>query len=613
MKKKLLFFVALLFAVAGMWSRATAQCTPGGPVTTASTIPICEGTTTVDVPVTVTSFTNVGVISLKLLYDHTKLGTATLLSQNASLWANFTVVVHPGAAYDTIAVSGFGAGITLGAGTLFTLRFTKASAITAGTLTFYENIQGTSCEYAPDVPPDYNPFCDTPITAYYIAGGVTVDAQPVVSDEPNQVQCNTSTFTMTQTAPAVGTGLWTLVSGTATITTPSLPATTVTGVVAGTTAVVRWTVTNGTCGSVFDDVTLQNDILPVVSDQPDLTQCNTSDFTMTQSAPTVGTGLWTLVSGSATITTPALPITTVTGVVAGTTAVVRWTVTNGTCSAFDDVTLQNDVQPVVSDQPNQTQCNNSTFTMTQSAPLVGAGLWTLVSGSATITTPASPVTTVMGVLAGTSVVVRWTVTNGTCNAFDDVTLQNDVLPVVSDQPNQNQCNTSTFTMTQSAPAVGTGLWTLVSGTATITTPASPTTTVTGVVAGTTAVVRWTVTNGTCSPFDEVTLQNDVQPAVSDQPNQTQCDISTFTMTQGAPAVGTGLWTLQSGTATITTPSSPVTTVTGVVAGTTVVVRWTVTNGTCSAFDEVTLQNDVLPVVSDQPDLTQCNSSTFTMT
>ncbi|RVT74997.1 DUF11 domain-containing protein, partial [Flavobacterium sufflavum] len=45
---------------------------------------------------------------------------------------------------------------------------------------------------------------------------------------------------------------------------------------------------------------------------------------------------------------------------------------------------------------------------------------------------------------------------------------------------------------------------------------------------------------------------------------------------------------------ITTPNSPATTITGVAAGTSVTVKWTVTNGTCSAFDNVTLQNNAAP-------------------
>ncbi len=438
------------------------------------------------------------------------------------------------------------------------------------------------------------------------------DVQPVVSNQPNQTLCNTSTFTMTQSAPNAGTGVWTLVNGAASITSAGSPATTITGVVAGTNVTVRWTVTNGTC-SAFDEVTIQNDAQPIVSNQPDQTLCNTSTFTMTQSTPSVGTGTWTLVSGNGTITNPSSPTTTVTGVSAGTIAILRWTVTNGTCSAFDDVTLQNDIQPIVSNQPNQTLCNTSSFAMTQSTPSAGTGVWSLINGSAIISSPGSPTTIITGLTAGTSATVRWTVTNGTCNALDDVLMKNDVLPVVIDQPNQSACNTSSFTMTQSNPDVGTGLWTLISGSATITTPESPITTITDIVPGTSVTVRWTVTNGTCSPFDDVILKNDIQPTVSNQPNQTLCNTSVYSMTQSTPPVGTGLWTLLSGTATITTPGSPITTITGLATGTTATVRWTVTNGTCTAFDDVIIQNDILPSVSNQPNQNQCNTSIFSMT
>ncbi|WP_435261469.1 PKD-like domain-containing protein [Tenacibaculum sp. nBUS_03] len=441
---------------------------------------------------------------------------------------------------------------------------------------------------------------------------ITNDVLPVVSDQSDQALCDTTDFTMTQTAPTVGTGVWSIVSGTATITTTSLPTTTVTGLVAGTSATLRWTVTNGTC-SVFDEVIITNDVLPVVSDQSDQALCNTTDFTMTQTAPTVGTGVWSIVSGTATITTTSSPTTTVTGLVAGTSATLRWTVTNGTCSVFDEVVITNDVLPVVSDQSDQALCDTTDFTMTQTAPTVGTGVWSIVSGTATITTASSPTTTVTGLVAGTSATLRWTVTNGTCSVFDEVVITNDVLPVVSDQSDQALCDTTDFTMTQTAPTVGTGVWSIVSGTATITTTSSPTTTVTGLVAGTSATLRWTVTNGTCSVFDEVVITNDVLPVVSDQSDQALCDTTDFTMTQTAPTVGTGVWSIISGTATITTASSPTTTVTGLVAGTSATLRWTVTNGTCSVFDEVVITNDVLPVVSDQSDQALCNTTDFTMT
>jgi hypothetical protein len=65
-------------------------------------------------------------------------------------------------------------------------------------------------------------------------------------------------------------------------------------------------------------------------------------------------------------------------------------------------------------------------------------------------------------------------------------------------------------------------------------------------------------------------------------------LPTFTMTAQAPTTGTGIWTLQSGTATITTPSSPTTTVTGVPIGTSATLRWTVTSGSCTTNDAVVL-------------------------
>ena len=277
--------------------------------------------------------------------------------------------------------------------------------------------------------------------------------------------CNTSSFALAQSPLTVGTGIWTLISGSASITDANSPNTTVTGVAVGTSAKVRWTVTNGSC-SVYDEVTVTNTILPSVSNQPDQTLCNTSSFTMTQSSPSAGTGVWTLVNGSATITTPSSPTTTITGVPVGTSATVRWTVTNVNCSNYDDVTVTNATLAAVSDQPNQTLCNTSSFTMTQSTPSLGSGSWSLIGGSANITSPNSPTTTVTGVAVGTSATVRWTVTSGSCTSSDDVIVSNTALPTVSNQPDQTQCNTSTFTMTQS----GSGTWSfVVSGSATITT------------------------------------------------------------------------------------------------------------------------------------------------
>ncbi len=70
----------------------------------------------------------------------------------------------------------------------------------------------------------------------------------------------------------------------------------------------------------------------------DITQ-SLPDFMMNATPPSVGTGQWSVLSGAATITTPNAATTTVTGIAAGTTATLRWTVTDGSCSVYDDVVL----------------------------------------------------------------------------------------------------------------------------------------------------------------------------------------------------------------------------------------------------------------------------------
>ncbi|MGL2967296.1 GEVED domain-containing protein [Flavobacterium sp. XGLA_31] len=67
--------------------------------------------------------------------------------------------------------------------------------------------------------------------------------------------CVTST-TITGNTPTTGTGTWSVVSGTATITNPSSPTTTVTGLALGATATLRWTIANSPCTSSTSDMTI---------------------------------------------------------------------------------------------------------------------------------------------------------------------------------------------------------------------------------------------------------------------------------------------------------------------------------------------------------------------
>src|SRR5690606_19619794 len=101
-------------------------------------------------------------------------------------------------------------------------------------------------------------------------------------------QCNDGTFTLNANAPSVGTGQWTVVSGVANIVNASSFNTTVTVVPVGTNAVLRWTISNGTCTATTDEVTLSNHALPTPTLVSDLgnTICAGETVTFTASGGT---------------------------------------------------------------------------------------------------------------------------------------------------------------------------------------------------------------------------------------------------------------------------------------------------------------------------------------
>ncbi len=147
-----------------------------------------------------------------------------------------------------------------------------------------------------------------------------------------------------------------------------------------------------------------------------------------------------------------------------------------------------------------------------------------------ITFPVTPAQTTTYYLTSTAL-------NG-CTAVSSATVT--VIPTLTADagPDQYNCNNGSFTLAANSPAPGTGLWTVVSGTANITTPTSPTSSVTGVPVGTSATLRWTITSDPCSPPpNDVILTNNTPPAVT---GITICqgDNGTVTATAICPPGGT---------------------------------------------------------------------------
>ncbi|MEP7108923.1 MAG: PKD domain-containing protein [Ferruginibacter sp.] len=385
--------------------------------------------------------------------------------------------------------------------------------------------------------------------------GTTIVTRPIEINSvttadagPSQNRCGNS-ITMAANSPTFGTGQWTKLSGpdNFTINNSSSPATTITGLVAGT-YIFRWTITNQACISSSDvTIIISSGASPAVAG-PDQSLCMDTSTNLNAASPSIGTGTWIQVSGPATaiIATPLNNITTVNDLIPG-VYVFRWTVSFSTCSPNID-----DVQVTVYDNPSaanagpdQTICAAGT-SLAANTPTIGSGTWTQIGslpGPATIANSALPSSSVSGLIPGIYK-FKWTITSGPCPGTQDTVEINvtGVATIANAGSDQTWCALQTISLTGNVPQTGTGLWSLINGpnTPLITTPANNITTVTGLVTGVYSF-RWTITNGVCPPdFDDVTivildsLQNTVAAPLS-----TICAGQLITISGANTSGGTG--------------------------------------------------------------------------
>jgi PKD-like domain/Bacterial Ig-like domain (group 2) len=164
-------------------------------------------------------------------------------------------------------------GLALGTDGTTPLSFASFTPATAGTINVTYNVSDANgCTAAQQV------------------ATVTVTAPPVpftlATIPPN---CDNGNFTLAGSLagqPATATGMWSVMIGTATITPPlSNPTAGVTGVSG--TAVLKWTVMNGTCGTESATVTLTNQ-MPRLSAPFTATVCSGSTFTYSATGTPTG-------------------------------------------------------------------------------------------------------------------------------------------------------------------------------------------------------------------------------------------------------------------------------------------------------------------------------------
>jgi len=365
------------------------------------------------------------------------------------------------------------------------------------------------------------------------------------------------------------------------------------------TYVYSWRISNGACSNA-DQVTINVFTPPTTSNAgpPITTVCDTV-ATMAASATSVGSGLWTQDSGpnTAGILAPNSSNSIMTGLVPG-TYVFRWTTSNGTCpTSTSTVNTTVFARPTAANAgPDQNLCNVTSATLAGNPILSGSGLWSQLSGpnSATISDATLNNTLISGLITG-MYTFRWTSTLTPCSSSDTVQINISQLPTVANAGNDSAiCISSNANLYANAALVGTGIWTQVSGPSLVTfiNSNSPTTQIIGQIPGV-YIFEWTISNGSCTASSDqvsITFSSVASLAVAgiNQTGLSTCGLTSLTLSATNPSAGTGLWSVTSGSGgSFGNPNINSTTFSGV-AGNSYILRWTVSNGACSNFDEINI-------------------------
>ncbi|PKQ63742.1 hypothetical protein BZG02_06850 [Labilibaculum filiforme] len=408
--------------------------------------------------------------------------------------------------------------------------------------------------------------------------------------------------------PAVGNGTWSQVTG------PVGSSTIFSAINSGSstaaaseygTYVYRWTISNGICTPYSADVTVNFYETPSIA-TVGVNQDICSDLftaSLGGNTPAVGNGEWSQVTGPVGSSTIFSAINSGSSTAAASeygTYVYRWTISNGTCTASSaDITVNFYETPSTATVgANQDICSDLfTASLGGNTPAVGNGTWSQVTG------PVGSSTTFSAINSGSSTaaaseygtyVYRWTISNGICTPSSaDITVNFYETPSIATVgANQDICSDLiTASLGGNTPAVGIGTWSQVTG------PVGSSTIFSAINSGSstaaaseygTYVYRWTISNGTCTPFSaDITVNFYETPSTATVGvNQDICsDLFTASLGGNTPAVGNGEWSQVTGPVGSSTTFSAINSGSSTAAASeygTYVYRWTISNGSCSS-------------------------------
>jgi len=359
----------------------------------------------------------------------------------------------------------------------------------------------------------------------------------------------------------------------------------------------QWTVTRYGC-TASDQVTIINDLYIAEATGP-ASVC-VDEVTVNATVLPAGSGAvgaWTTLNGGGICQTPDQSETLVLGLAPGNNT-FRWTVTKGSCVSYDNVVVENNEVTVYAG-PNQAVCENVAYLFATPLSATGVGVWTVDQPVVIIADNASPSTQVSELIRGVNT-FTWTVTDKGCLGNSSISVTNNDFDAYAGE--DQMVTVSATNMEATLPAASaTGAWSIFTGNADFADATNPVTGVTNLMPGTNQY-RWTVSWNNCSAFDEVVVIYNL--ASSDAGIDQQLCADNTVLAANNPDVGTGVWSVISGSGTFEDAAKYNTVVNGVSRGSNTY-RWTVTAYGIDVYDEVVITNNSFDI-SAGTDIVTCD-------
>jgi len=313
--------------------------------------------------------------------------------------------------------------------------------------------------------------------------------------------------TLAAVVQTFGTGTWSVLFGNSVLSNSNVPNTSVNALSTGAN-VFQWSVGNGICPVSTSTVLIFRDAMPSTADAgPDQVVCSSS-VTINATVPVIGSGTWSVISGTGVVANPSLTNSELAGISTGMNAVL-WTVSNGVCPpSSDTLHVRVDEMPTTAfANKDQAVCSGS-IVLAANKPLVGTSAWRLVSGTAIISDSTSNTASVSSLSVGVNI-FRWVIKNGVCPvSADEVIISRDAHPSASSAGVSRHVEKPVAELSAESPSIGVGSWSIIDGLGIFGDTLLANTTIKGLAVGNN-VLRWTVRNGVCAPnLSEITIYVD---------------------------------------------------------------------------------------------------------